>query len=181
MWQKGRLASFEASLKGSWRSTGAKSSASGHRMRHLLGMSESDSVSEPEQNEVADHTLGGYFTVHNRPPAYEGTDGHPYTVSMEIQQTGNLRAPFSGSLVFPRWAASASSVTSRPRHSWRPRLQKKRMSNSRRCHSTACRSCSKKRSHASALRHPTTPSSEALTDLGRRLPAHHRDLPLGPG
>ncbi len=79
-------------------------------MRHLLGMSESDSVSEPAQNEVADHTLGGYFTVHNRPPAYEGTDGHPYTVSMEIQQTGNLRAPFSGYLVFPRWALTGVGI-----------------------------------------------------------------------
>ena len=79
-------------------------------MRHLVAMSESDPESEPNHDEVADHSLGGYFTVHNRPPAYEGTDGHPYTVSMEIQQTGNLRAPFSGYLVFPRWALTGVGI-----------------------------------------------------------------------
>ena len=73
-------------------------------MRHVListpsfephdpPMSESGPDSEPRHEEVSDHSLGGYLAVHNRPPAYEGTDGHPYTVSIEIQQTGNLRSP----------------------------------------------------------------------------------------
>ena len=66
--------------------------------------------SEPNTDAVVDHSLGGYFAVHDRPPAYEGTDGHPYTVSMEIQHTGNLRAPFSGYLVFPRWAQSGVGI-----------------------------------------------------------------------
>jgi len=61
---------------------------------------------------MADHdtTLGGYFRVHNRPPAYEGSDGHPYTVSVEIEKTGNLRTPFAGYLVFPRWAESGIGI-----------------------------------------------------------------------
>ena len=73
-------------------------------------MAEATPDSEPKPDEVVDHSLGGYFAVHNRPPAYEGTDGHPYTVSMEIQHTGNLRAPFSGYLVFPRWAQSGVGI-----------------------------------------------------------------------
>ena len=73
-------------------------------------MSQSDTDSEPNHHEVADSSLGGYLAVHSRPPAYEGTDGHPYTVSMEIQHTGNLRAPFSGYLVFPRWALTGVGI-----------------------------------------------------------------------
>ena len=37
-----------------------------------------------------DATLGGYFSVHDRPPAYDGPDGHPYTVSLEVEKTPNL-------------------------------------------------------------------------------------------
>lgn len=57
-----------------------------------------------------DGTLGGYFRVHDRPPAYEGPDGHPYTVSVEVERTSNLRAPFAGYLVFPRWAQSGVGI-----------------------------------------------------------------------
>jgi hypothetical protein len=57
-----------------------------------------------------DTTLGGYVRVHDRPPAYEGTDGHPYTVSLEVEKTANLRRPFAGYLVFPRWAQSGVGV-----------------------------------------------------------------------
>ena len=57
-----------------------------------------------------DATLGGYFRVHDRPPAYEGSDGHPYTVSLETEKTADLRAPFAGYLVFPRWAQSGVGI-----------------------------------------------------------------------
>ena len=57
-----------------------------------------------------DATLGGYFEMHDRPPAFEGTDGHPYTVSMEVERTSDLRVPYSGYLVFPRWAESGVGV-----------------------------------------------------------------------
>jgi len=58
----------------------------------------------------ADVTLGGYFEVHDRPPAYEGVDGHPYTVSIEVERTPNLKAPYAGYLVFPRWAQSGVGI-----------------------------------------------------------------------
>lgn len=57
-----------------------------------------------------DTTLGGYFRVHDRPPAFEGSDGHPYTVSVETEKTGNLRSPVEGFLVFPRWAQSGVGI-----------------------------------------------------------------------
>jgi hypothetical protein len=57
-----------------------------------------------------DGTLGGYLTHHHRPPAFQGSDGHPYTVSPEVEQTGNLLAPYSGYLVFPRWAETGVGI-----------------------------------------------------------------------
>ncbi|MDT8370158.1 MAG: hypothetical protein RQ745_13205 [Longimicrobiales bacterium] len=57
-----------------------------------------------------DTTLGGYFRVHDRPPAFEGPDGHPYTVSIEVEKTADLRAPWEGFLVFPRWARTGLGV-----------------------------------------------------------------------
>jgi len=57
-----------------------------------------------------DTTLGGYFRVHNRPPAFEGCDGFPYTVSVEVEQTPNLARPYAGYLVFPRWAETGVGI-----------------------------------------------------------------------
>lgn len=57
-----------------------------------------------------DGTLGGYLAVHDRPPAFEGPDGHPYTVSIEVERTGNLLAPYQGYLVFPRWAQTGVGI-----------------------------------------------------------------------
>ncbi len=57
-----------------------------------------------------DDTLGGYLRMHSRPPAFKGTDGHPYTVSLEVEKTGDPRAPFQGYLVFPRWAETGLGI-----------------------------------------------------------------------
>lgn len=57
-----------------------------------------------------DHTLGGYFSVHNRPPAFEACDGCPYTVSIETERSGDLRAPVAAYLVFPRWAETGLGI-----------------------------------------------------------------------
>lgn len=57
-----------------------------------------------------DCTLGGYFSVHNRPPAFEACDGCPYTVSMETERSGDLRSPVVGYLVFPRWAETGLGI-----------------------------------------------------------------------
>lgn len=57
-----------------------------------------------------DTTLGGYQAVHKRPPAFEGCDGHPYTVAIETERSGDLRAPVAAYLVFPRWAGTGVGV-----------------------------------------------------------------------
>ena len=57
-----------------------------------------------------DRTLGGYFAVHTRPPAFEACDGQPYTVSVETERSGDLKAPVAGYLVFPRWAQTGLGI-----------------------------------------------------------------------
>ena len=57
-----------------------------------------------------DGTLGGYMEHHNRPPAFEGPDGYPYTVSVEVEKGPDLKAPFLGYLVFPRWAETGAGI-----------------------------------------------------------------------
>ena len=57
-----------------------------------------------------DSTLGGYMEVHSRPPAFEACDGQPYTVSIETERSGDLRAPVAGYLVFPRWAETGLGI-----------------------------------------------------------------------
>ena len=59
---------------------------------------------------VPDATLGGYIAEHNRPPAFEGVDGMPYTVSIEAERHGSLRRPWSGYHVFPRWADTGLGI-----------------------------------------------------------------------
>jgi hypothetical protein len=59
---------------------------------------------------VPDATLGGYIAEHNRPPAFEGVDGMPYTVSIEAERHGSLRQPWAGYLVFPRWADTGLGI-----------------------------------------------------------------------
>jgi len=54
--------------------------------------------------------LGGYLRVHERPPAFEGSDGQPYSVSIEIERTPDLVRPFIGYLVFPRWAETGVGI-----------------------------------------------------------------------
>lgn len=57
-----------------------------------------------------DATLGGYFRVHDRPPGFEGMDGHPYTVSVEVEKVPDPRHPWEGFLVFPRWARNGLGI-----------------------------------------------------------------------
>lgn len=59
---------------------------------------------------LPDATLAGYLQEHERPPAFDGADGHPYTVSIETEKTPDLREPIQGYLVFPRWADSGVGV-----------------------------------------------------------------------
>lgn len=50
------------------------------------------------------------MSVHSRPPAFEGCDGQPYTVSIETERSADMRAPIAGYLVFPKWASSGLGI-----------------------------------------------------------------------
>lgn len=60
--------------------------------------------------DAPDATLGGYLEVHERPPAFSGSDGQPYTASVEIESVENLAAPYVAYLVFPRWAETGLGI-----------------------------------------------------------------------
>ena len=49
-----------------------------------------------------DETLGGYLEVHERPPAFTGSD--------EVESVENLAAPYVAFLVFPRWAGAGLGI-----------------------------------------------------------------------
>ncbi|MEO2157905.1 MAG: hypothetical protein ABGX31_01060 [bacterium] len=57
-----------------------------------------------------DTTLGSYIKIHQRPPAFEGSDGLPYTVSTEIETVTDLLRPYVAYLVFPQWASTGLGI-----------------------------------------------------------------------
>lgn len=60
--------------------------------------------------DAPDITLGGYMAEHDRPPAFEGSDGQPYTVAVEVEETGDPDRPFVAFLIFLRWAATGAGI-----------------------------------------------------------------------
>lgn len=74
------------------------------------GESPGDPEDPTEEHGVPDVTLGGYFETHDRPPGFDGVDGEPYSVSMEVEKVPSLTAPWVGYLVFPRWASTGLGV-----------------------------------------------------------------------
>jgi hypothetical protein len=65
---------------------------------------------EADRAPAADLTLGGYLQMHDRPPAFEGVDGQPYTVDVETEATNDSRRPFAAFFVFVRWAATGAGI-----------------------------------------------------------------------
>jgi hypothetical protein len=64
--------------------------------------------SDTEASAAGDITLAGYLRVHNRPPAFEGSDGQPYTVDVDTEQDEEGR--WSAFLVFLRWAETGAGI-----------------------------------------------------------------------
>lgn len=52
-----------------------------------------------------DETLGGYFRVHTRPPAFEGSDGAAYSVAVYVDEEPGPDGRWGGALLFVRWSA----------------------------------------------------------------------------
>ncbi|MGH7503584.1 MAG: hypothetical protein ACREL7_17795 [Longimicrobiales bacterium] len=63
-----------------------------------------------ERADAPDRTLAGYIEVHNRVPAFEGSDGQPYTVDIDVEETGDAGRPWAAFLVFLRWAETGAGI-----------------------------------------------------------------------
>jgi hypothetical protein len=63
----------------------------------------------PGRHLPADHdrgdanTIGGYMAVHDRPAAFEGSDGLSYSVEICTDATGEGDRPFGAYFLFLRW------------------------------------------------------------------------------
>lgn len=57
-----------------------------------------------------DMTFAGYVETHDRVPAFEGSDGQPYTVDLDAEETGDPDRPWAAFLVFVRWAATGAGI-----------------------------------------------------------------------
>lgn len=57
-----------------------------------------------------DLTFRGYVETHERVPAFEGSDGQPYTVDIDTEETGDPARPWAAFLVFVRWAATGAGI-----------------------------------------------------------------------
>jgi hypothetical protein len=49
-------------------------------------------------------TIGGYAAVHDRPAAFEGSDGFSYSVELIAEETPDEREPWSAYILFVKWA-----------------------------------------------------------------------------
>ncbi len=63
----------------------------------------------PGRHIPADHsrgdpnTIGGYMAVHDRPAAFEGSDGLSYSVEICTDETGESDRPWGAYFLFLRW------------------------------------------------------------------------------
>jgi hypothetical protein len=58
----------------------------------------------PDHAKGDESTIGGYAAVHDRPAAFEGSDGFSYSVELMTEETGDVAAPWAGFVFFVRWA-----------------------------------------------------------------------------
>jgi|SRR5690606_4443736 len=65
---------------------------------------------EADEGAIPDLDLGGYIAQHDRPPAFTGSDGQPYTIGFDTDETGDPDRPFAAFLVFIRWAATGAGI-----------------------------------------------------------------------
>ena len=59
---------------------------------------------QPDHSKGDANTLGGYTAVHDRPAAFEGSDGFSYTAEIVTDATGDVREPHGAYVLFVRWA-----------------------------------------------------------------------------
>jgi hypothetical protein len=64
----------------------------------------------PDHSKGDESTLGGYIAVHQRPAAFEGSDGLSYSVSIETDETGDPVEPFGAYLFFVQWGSGEPQI-----------------------------------------------------------------------
>jgi hypothetical protein len=57
----------------------------------------------PDHSKGDPNTIGGYMAVHDRPAAFEGSDGLSYSVEIVTDTSGERQRPFAAYLLFVRW------------------------------------------------------------------------------
>ena len=55
------------------------------------------------------NTIGGYMAVHDRPAAFEGSDGLSYSVEICVDETGESDRPYGAYFLFLRWRRIGTS------------------------------------------------------------------------
>jgi len=58
----------------------------------------------PDHSKGDANTLGGYIAVHDRPAAFEGSDGFSYSAEIVTDRTDDAASPWAAYLLFVRWA-----------------------------------------------------------------------------
>jgi hypothetical protein len=58
----------------------------------------------PDHSKGDASTIGGYAAVHDRPAAFEGSDGFSYSVELMTEETGDSAAPWAAFFLFVKWA-----------------------------------------------------------------------------
>jgi hypothetical protein len=72
----------------------------------LLASLGADRVIEP-----VEATLGAYIERHDRVPAFEGADGQPYTVDIDVEENADdATRPFVAFFIFIRWAETGAGI-----------------------------------------------------------------------
>jgi hypothetical protein len=62
-------------------------------------------------DDALDLTMGGYIGKHDRVPAFEGADGQPYTVDIDVvEDDDDPSNPFVAFYIFIRWAATGAGI-----------------------------------------------------------------------
>jgi hypothetical protein len=64
---------------------------------------------QPDFSKGDPNTLGGYMAVHDRPAAFEGSDGFSYSVEILADDDHQGSDPWEGYLFFIRWARIGAS------------------------------------------------------------------------
>lgn len=58
----------------------------------------------PDHDKGDESTIGGYAAVHDRPAAFEGSDGFSYSVELMTEPTGDSDASWAAFFLFVKWA-----------------------------------------------------------------------------